>query len=62
MGNALVIETPLGNQLCNGGLPTFEAGLWTRAGSRLLSIVATTRGAPVAGSLASSDSFLLWRC
>jgi hypothetical protein len=58
----LVVETSFGDQLCDGGLSTFEAGLWTRSGSGLLPIVPTTGGAPVAGSLAPSDSFLLWTC
>jgi hypothetical protein len=62
VGNTLVIETPLRNQLCDGGLPTFEAGFWTRARSSLLSLMATTRGASVAGSLASTNPFLLWHC
>jgi len=56
---ALIVKTTLGNQFCDGCLSTLEAGFWTRTGSRFLSVVPTTGGASVTGSLASSDSFLV---
>jgi len=56
----LVVEAPFGDQLCYGSLTTLEAGLWARTGSRLLSVVSTTGGAPGTGPLTPSDAFLLW--
>ena len=61
-GDVLVVEASFGDQLCYRGLSTLEAGLWARAGPRLLSVVSTAGGTSGTGPLTPSDSFWLWAC